>query len=117
MSRRKQQINKRQKRSEWLLVTVIFVAIVAMIGLGIAYQQDYFSQPAKPVSTESQPPANKALTQTCQQKLKEYLAQGGVDIAQKMHYGDLRGCDFSSSAEKEAREADPTKRSFNISPN
>ncbi len=98
------EARRAKKKRERIILLLICVCLAVLIGSGTLYHQQ--SSTIKPVA--QQPAAASALNQGCQNKLLEYIRQGGVDLEAKMQHGDLQGCDFSSPTEL-ARQAESKK--------
>ncbi|RDE19655.1 hypothetical protein DV711_12290 [Motiliproteus coralliicola] len=107
-----QASNPNQRRDRWILALLV-LALVLMAASGLAYsKRDLLQQHLFGDKPSAQPQVQLTkLQQQCQDKLVQYLAQGGIDIEAQINFGDMQGCDFSTErerAEQQQRRAGST---------
>ena len=103
-----------QQRKERTLLMLIVLSIIGMAIFGIYYTQQYMTGKEQ-AELKKVDPVQQQLQQECDQKLQQYLAEGGVDLEKKLLYGDLQGCRFSSESERRVEKLGPNKSSrFNM---
>ena len=105
---------KKKTPQDRKVVSALCAAIVAMIALGTYYTQQQPITSDIQISQAQVETQQSPLDQACRDKLIGYIEQGGVDLESKMHYGDLRSCNFSSASEliRQQRAVDKKQRSW-----